>query len=211
MKRTGTITIFLSIMNFFNCGISEAIVVNADWKVAGDGLTIFDITNNTKWLDLTETANLSMDYVSEQLGVGGEFEGWRFATAVEVHSLLVSSGVTNFGWHADNVAIAEQLFDIWGELGCTSYPRSARVSYFNYVPQPDGWVTGAIGVGGYSWYWGEGFAWEYGIRSFDLSTWVTSSDPLIANALILVPEPVTLALFGAGVVMLRRKKLFSTH
>ena len=202
MKGSSVIFFIAVVSGLFCCGLLEAAVINADWKVSGDGLAIFDTTNNTEWLNLTETANLSMNYVSGQLGPSGEFEGWRFATVTEVQEMLISAGTVYFGWHVDNVAPVENLLNIWGELG-TNSTYGFRESKFNYIPNGEV-VAGAISIGNSSWMPGEGYSSDKGIYA-NPSSWADRANPDTANALIRVPEPTTLLLLGMGGVLIRKR------
>ena len=60
---------------------SYADVVSADWMSGGDGLLTRDLDNDLEWLDLRQTmaANDNRTYldVSSELGIGGEFQGFR--------------------------------------------------------------------------------------------------------------------------------------
>jgi hypothetical protein len=67
--------------------------VSVDWKTAGDNLITHDDVSGLQWLDLTETYGLTYDYVSGQLGAGGEFEGFRYATDAEVQNLWSNFGI----------------------------------------------------------------------------------------------------------------------
>lgn len=66
-----------------------------------------NITTDTEtgldWLDITESTNLSYNYVSSQFGVGGQFEGWRYANTNDMRDYL-----NHAGW-----AIPE--YDLWIE------------------------------------------------------------------------------------------------
>ena len=62
-------------------------VISMDRLTEGDGLITHDTVSGLDWLDLTETNNISRDYVLSQLGAGGEFEGFRYASSAEVVSL----------------------------------------------------------------------------------------------------------------------------
>ncbi len=116
MNRQKTIWVLACLMVLGLGSVAIADVINADWKTAGDGLAILDTVNNREWLDLTETVNLTTDYVAGQLGPSGEFEGWRFATNTEAYDLLVSAGIPHIGeWHVANLYPVTQLFEIWGE------------------------------------------------------------------------------------------------
>ncbi len=204
MKRALRNIILISIINFFCCGISEATVINADWKIAGDGLAILDTTNNKEWLDLTETANLTTDYVFGQLGPGGEFEGWHIATALEALELLVSAEIPDIDnqWTAANVAPVEQLFGIWGELGNDPF-NGIRVSYFAIDHLTTQYCAGSIAIGSSTYEFGKGYAREFSYGNIDTEY----HNPLFGVALVrVVPEPASLLLLAFGGLLIRYRK-----
>ena len=102
---------------FFSTSVSAALV-STDLNSSGDGLITRDTSTNIEWLDLTESRNLSYDYVSSQFGVGGQFEGWRYATSSEVNTLFDSAGGTGpyDGYSTVNNGIGAPLLDMWGLL-----------------------------------------------------------------------------------------------
>lgn len=94
-----------------------------DTSVVGNGSAAtdgFNITRDTDtgldWLDVTLSQNYSYDYVASQFGVGGEFEGFRYATLAEVYTFWTNGGITN---HVDNTFLyqpeIEQMIDRWGQ------------------------------------------------------------------------------------------------
>jgi hypothetical protein len=72
---------------------ANALLISADWKTAGDGLITQDTASGLSWLDMTVTADKSYNTVSSQLGVGGSYEGWRYANDDEVAALYTAAGV----------------------------------------------------------------------------------------------------------------------
>lgn len=60
---------------------SHASFVNSDLN-AGDGLTVTDTVTGNVWLDLSQTAGMSIGYVNSQMNAS--FSGWRLATSAEV-------------------------------------------------------------------------------------------------------------------------------
>ena len=71
----------------------SAAVISTDWLTAGDNLITHDTVSGLEWLDLTETNNLSYDFVTGQLVTDGQFAGWRYATNTEVVALLNNFGI----------------------------------------------------------------------------------------------------------------------
>lgn len=68
-------------------------LLEKDWRTAGDKLLTLDDTTGLEWLDLTQTDALSFNDVSAQLGPGGNFESFRFATLSEVNAFLAAFGL----------------------------------------------------------------------------------------------------------------------
>jgi hypothetical protein len=59
----------------------------------GAGTVTLDTETGLQWLDLDITAGRSFNDISGELGVGGEFEGYRFATTDEVLDLWTHAGI----------------------------------------------------------------------------------------------------------------------
>jgi hypothetical protein len=100
---------------------ANAVIMNADWKTPGDNLITQDTSSGLEWLDLTVTADFSYDYVSNQLGVGQEFEGWRYATAEEVTGFWDAfGGDSNYynGLSTQNNGLFDLIAPYWGDLHC---------------------------------------------------------------------------------------------
>jgi len=95
---------------------ANAALVSADWQTSGDNLITRDTETGLDWLELTETTNMSYEYVTSQLGVGGQFEGWSYATTVQISSLFDSAGGTGpyDGWSSRNNGVVEYLLNLWG-------------------------------------------------------------------------------------------------
>lgn len=72
----------------------------------GAGAITNDTATGLEWLDLTFTNGLSYNFVSTQFGSGGQFEGFRYATSLEVDTLFRDAGFS----HTDRVyRIEDQL------------------------------------------------------------------------------------------------------
>ena len=51
-----------------------------------------DTVTGLDWLDLTVTRGLSYEQVTAQMGPGGTYEGWRYATVAELDQLIANFG-----------------------------------------------------------------------------------------------------------------------
>ena len=101
--------------------VNAALIDNGDYTT--------DSSTGLDWLDLTDTTNLSYDYVSSQLGIGGQFEGWSYATNADVIELLDNaggSGIYYGGWSADNNGVVIPLLDLWGHT--LTYGESTAIT-----------------------------------------------------------------------------------
>ena len=71
------------------------------------------------WRDLTGTFNLSFNEVTAELGVGGDFEGYRFATVSEVSDFWTNAGIMTIGSGSGSSTIAnfQPISDLQGQMG----------------------------------------------------------------------------------------------
>lgn len=76
--------------------------VNA--AIIDNGTYTTDTQTGLDWLDVTETFQRSYNDVSSQFGVGGEFEGWRYATMDELLSLI---------FNASGIIIPEEDYNLF--------------------------------------------------------------------------------------------------
>ena len=80
--------------NVFLSGVVAILLMSgpafAEFKDLGN-ITL-DTTTALEWLDLTETAGLSYNYVNNQLLTGGKYEGWRYATLSETQDIMSKMG-----------------------------------------------------------------------------------------------------------------------
>ena len=60
--------------------------IHAD--IIDNGPYTTDTEAGLDWLDITASVNKSYHYVSNQFGLGGEYEGYRYATAKEFNTLI---------------------------------------------------------------------------------------------------------------------------
>ena len=99
---------------------ANVIPTEADWKVAGDGLITYDANTGLEWLDLTVTAGMTHDDVFAQLGSGGAYEGWHFASTSQVSTLWDNFGGsgTYTDWSIENNNLFKVIAPLMGDLYC---------------------------------------------------------------------------------------------
>ena len=64
-----------------------------------------DTNTGLDWLDVTETRGLSYAAVSAELGPGGTYEGYRFATTAELDQLIMDFGYVAVNTNCDYSAL----------------------------------------------------------------------------------------------------------
>ena len=67
------------------CSIQNSYAIFID-----KGIYLTDTTSGLDWLDVTASVNRSYNDVSSQFGIGGLFEGWRYATGLEFNGLVAN-------------------------------------------------------------------------------------------------------------------------
>ena len=82
-----------------NISSAQAAFISQDSSFGADTIT-FDTDTGLEWLDLTESTGLSVNEVQAELGAGGLYEGFTFATRSEIETLFFdSAGITpGFQW-----------------------------------------------------------------------------------------------------------------
>jgi hypothetical protein len=65
-----------------------ALPAHAAINDSADHSYLSDTATGLDWLDVTASVNMSFDQVSAQFGVGGTFEGWRYASGDEFNALI---------------------------------------------------------------------------------------------------------------------------
>jgi len=109
----------------------------ANSAIIDNGAYTTDTATGLDWLDLTTTSNRTFNDVNGNLGAGGEFEGWRYATYSDITTFLNTfGGVVLNGWHTANNGTFEALAPLWGDLKCIQASEACAIgdgeSYFIY-------------------------------------------------------------------------------
>lgn len=73
--------------------MASADLISEDLATEGDGLLTVDTDTGLEWLDLTETEDMTLADILAALAPGGMLEGFRFALASEVYTLLRNAGL----------------------------------------------------------------------------------------------------------------------
>ena len=174
----------------------------ANAALIDNGSYTTDSRTGLLWLDLTQTTNLSYDYVSSQLSEGGQFEGWSYATGIQIASLFDSAGATGpYPLIGDEYTdAAKTLLSLWGST-------LAGVETWFYTG--DMFAAGDIWLGEIT----LSTVTYISINQFHFSETDTASTS-VGHALVrtsVVPVPASAWLFGSGIIGLvsfaRRKKL----
>ena len=116
LKLFATFVCFALVVLFSSEKSAQAILLTADDPIFGSGSVTQDTSSGLEWLDVNASIFRSYNYVSGQFGVGGEFEGWRYATTAEVTTLFTNAGFAPA--HFSVPAVAEML-DLIVQLGVT--------------------------------------------------------------------------------------------
>ena len=200
--------------------LASALVLSTNLNAAiiDNGVYTTDTVSGLDWLDLTEATNRSYNDISSQLGLGGEFEGWRYASGNEVSGFLDAFGGDSdyySGWSTQNNGLFDAVASLWGDTYCA----------FNGCSFGDGYslaITSDVAKLDY----------HYEVRLYDYSTYLfsaTNDDINIGSfwqwdysrhysygsALVreasVVPVPAAIWLFGSGLLGLiglaKRKKV----
>ena len=94
-----------------------------------------DTDTGLEWLDLTATQGLSANYVSSQFGVGGSFEGYRYASMEELMVLFDHMGGTRdaggyyLGGMSGNETVAAMIVSLFGTTWTTTTVYGATVNF----------------------------------------------------------------------------------
>lgn len=114
-----------------------------------------DTATGLDWLDVTQTRGVSYDDVIAQMGVGGAYEGWRYAMPAELDQLIVNfgfvgaSGGCSYGAaHCSDEITQESTVvrNIIRTLGDTygAYVDATN-DFFDVDPNGAGYVQGILG------------------------------------------------------------------
>ena len=205
MKKSRLLGVVCACLSTFN---ANAAIVSVDWQTGGDNLITQDTDSGLEWLDLTVTAGMSFNDVTAQLGVGGDYEGWRYATSAEVTGLWDAFGGDNNyytgSWSTQNNGLFDAMAPYVGDLYCAANACTAGDGY-SY------WITSDVQGTGYHWV-SLSYDDTQSINSSTSDLFSGSYQPVLdsygvyitGSALVRdissVPVPAAAWLFGTGLV-----------
>lgn len=191
------------------CGITNTHAAFID-----NGAFLTDTDTNLEWLDVTTTLGLSYTEVNAQLGGGGTFEGFRYATTDDFNTLIgnwTGNTVTpgNYGVITQAEGAIDDLVTI---LGNTCVTCSSNAPGFTDVFATQGLLTDSISAS-YRFaliYDNDNSPANADSTVADLGSAPTGAVSSIGSFLVKeqgvitpIPEPVTLGLLALGFTGIR--------
>jgi len=172
---------------------------HANAELINHGNFTTDSVTGLDWLDLTQTVNLSYDYVMSQFAAGGEFEGWTLASRSQVLELLDNAGGTGpyEDWSTINNGVVTPLLNLWGDFSTDIQNNSVHfmfdeVNEFNQHRLAYLFDTTKST---------QGLAND--LMRIDHGFWDGTPSTQVGSALVrasVVPVPAAIWLFGSGLI-----------
>jgi hypothetical protein len=186
---------------------SQAALVQRDWLSTEDAVLTYDTDSGLEWLDVTVTAGMSYNEVALQLGAGGVYEGFTFASDQQVVDLFSAVDLQEIpNAPSSEGPKIQQLLSFWD---VTWYLGTGERTEF-LTSNTDGLNGGAHWSGRVFWLEGgdTGAAAQLYERSDDFKSFTVGS--ALVRTASPVPVPAAIWMFGAGLIgisgFIRRKK-----
>ena len=101
---------------------AHADLVSVDWKSSGDGLLTYDTNSGLYWLDWTQGLQYSYNDMLGQLGAGGAFAGFHYASEADLTGFMISGGVPDLGGRTSaNIPSVENIISLLGANNLYSF------------------------------------------------------------------------------------------
>lgn len=195
------------------------VMSSAQAAIVDHGIYLTDTVTGLDWLDVTTTAGKSYNQVFAQLGSGGAYDGWRYASGDEFNALIGSwTGATPavYGVVDQELDKIDGLVALLGDTLDYSflieYGKHSSNEYGNDIRYTFGMLSDSPSLPGYC------FHWIAGISDADISPYQFLQDNsvahaamygcdnvrldtgsyLVRNSIQSVPETSTIALLGLG-------------
>ena len=108
------------------------ITTNVNAELIDKGHYTSDTLTGHDWLDLTQTRGVSYEYVASQLGKGGQFEGWAFATREQINAFFSNAGFGNKLKTSSKLVPVSRILNLWGVISTRSGKETGDSSKFMY-------------------------------------------------------------------------------
>jgi len=190
---------------------ANAALVNIDWQSSGDQLLVLDTNSSLQWLKLTETDGLRYSEVSGQLGVGGSYQGFRYANNSEIVALFTTYfliDLSSTGYYGERAAYIDPGVRLASEAlgngvsGGTDAYSGPDANYYLFGISGDAKLDGSQFVLGAHTRWSDT---DYATARDPVSIYnrVSTTDAMTGSYLVrATPIPAALWLFGAGLFAL---------
>lgn len=189
---------------------SAAILIEANDRVFGRGSITRDLDSGLEWLDLTETAGRSFFDVLAETERGGEFAGFRIATAAEVEQLFLNAGIPDIDTVEGigtpgggtgplfTAANFEPTLDLINLLGPTAVMREPGGLVFDaggaFTSTPSDVLPGGLKIA----FLRAVTASELGLAEFEPRDPNAPASSYLVRTTPPIPEPSAALLFGVG-------------
>jgi hypothetical protein len=183
------------------CNGAHASLIEIDLFGAGDKLITRDTITGLDWLDLTQTIGYSYDDMLVELGVGGMFEGFRYATTVDVDGLQQAAGLSAGLFYTASSIIRSRVESLMDMVGVTELEASTGYKHaygitsdpFDPTTTIDDRIIRSFSLTG-------GASAAQGIIGDNVSS-STIGNWLIRTTPTAVPLPGAIYLFMSGIAM----------
>jgi hypothetical protein len=106
--------------------VTHAALISIDDANYGINSLTFDTDTNLEWLDITLTINRSYNEIKKELGIGGEYEGFRYASQSEIETLWANEGIFDYS----NTYVSENYEPIKGLIPYLGATASSDITAF---------------------------------------------------------------------------------
>lgn len=189
----------VTVATFLLSAASAEATISVTSSGFGANTLIQDSATGLSWLKVTLTTGMSYNTVTTQLGTGGTFHGYHYASLGEVQTLFQDFGVPlNEMDGTTHANIASAVSTMLTELGTGDLVNQTAETYALIADSSSAgthnlvyYATVNNGAGGFVIGTSPG---TLGDTQTQINVWGPTTSLLVAD----VPEPLSLALFGAG-------------